>query len=251
MNDIQVNYQADNNEVAVKKMSFLQRLVGVLLSPGTVMENLAERPRVLFGILASLLAMPLFYLLRLPLYINYLRDTAIKAIPFNKERLGVETTPEMIEQQLPFSAVIGIIGVAFMGIVMLLIITLIFFAIFKIMGGQGKFKAYLSVTGYAYVITILYFIVTAIASFFTGSLHDTTPLTSLANLLPQDMKGQFLYGMANGVDIFGIWYYAVIAIGMAKVSKINKTYVYGAVCIVFIIGLLIGGFGAKAASAFM
>lgn len=70
-------------------------------------------------------------------------------------------------------------------------------------------------------------------------------------LLPNDMEGKLLYGVANGIDVFNIWHYMVIAIGMAKVSKVKKAYVYGAVGIVFVIGLLITGMQVVAASALL
>lgn len=251
MSDLQVNSEIGAGESAVKNMGFLKRLSGIIFSPGAVMGNLAERPRVLFGILASIFAMPLFYLLRFPLFMNELREKQLKAIPMMKEKFGYEMTPEMVEKQLPITAVSTIISYAFAGFISILLLALVFFAIFKIMGGQGKFKAYLSVTGYAYTIIILYFVVNLIASFFTGSLNQDMSLTSVANLLPQSMKGQFLYGAASNMDLFQIWYYAVIGIGMAAITKLKKKYVYGAVCIVFIIGMLIAGFSASAASAFM
>jgi hypothetical protein len=46
MSDLQANVH--NEEAAVKRPGFFQRVAGVVTSPGRVMEDLKEKPRVLF-----------------------------------------------------------------------------------------------------------------------------------------------------------------------------------------------------------
>ena len=124
-------------------------------------------------------------------------------------------------------------------------------AILKLIGGQGRFKAYLSVTCYSYVVPALYTLLLIPVSFVTGSLHQDIPLSSLATLASTDMRGTFLFGILKGLDIFAIWYYAVMAIGFTAVSKLKKTYVYGVAAVIFLIGLIIAGVGETSMKAFM
>lgn len=251
MEDLRLVSDNGENAETGNEMGFLHRIKGIVLSPGKTTLSLSERPRVLFGLMASILARPLLSLLRLPLLQSELRDKQLKSLTMLKEKFNYDITPEMIEKRLPVTTVTSIVSYAFAGIVSLIFLSLVFFAIFKMMGGHGKFKAYLSVTGYAYTIMLLYYAIVGAASFFTGSLYINTSLTSLANLLPQNMSGQFIYGAAGGIDLFRIWYFTVIAIGMAQVSRLKKKYVYGSVCIVFLIGLLISGLSTAAAGVLM
>jgi hypothetical protein len=249
MTNAQVNYI--NEEVTVKKMNIFQRIIGIILSPGKVMDSLAEKPRVIFPLIMIAVAQLAFYLVRLPLYQDFLRQATGASSAMVESLTGTKMTPEMIElgvnrgtQQIYYMTPIS-------ALFMWLVISVVFFAIFKIAGGQGKFKAYLSVTGYAYIISVLYLILALAVSFFTNSLHLLMPLTSLGNLLPESMKGNFLYGVVKGIDIFAIWYYAVIAIGLTSVSGFKKRTVYAIVAVVFVVGLLIAGGSELALGKYM
>ena len=249
MSDAQISLI--NEESAIEKPGFLKRILWVLTSPGKLMESLAEKPRVLFGLILSALSMDVLYLTRMPLYKDFLRSSTLATADYVESLTGQVMTSEMIESSIPAAAIQGLIFTPITWVIMLLFITLIFFAILKIMGGQGKFKAYLSVTGYSYVIPALYIILLIPVSFVTGSIHQDSPLTSLATLASPDMQGTFLNGMLKGIDIFSIWSYAVMAIGFTAVSKLKKTYVYGVVGIIFLIGLIIAGVSETALKAFM
>jgi hypothetical protein len=243
MSEIQVS--RINEEMPSEQPSFLKRILWVFTSPGKLMASLAEKPRVLFALILSAISMDALYLLRMPLYTDMLRTQALAQAGLTKSLSGQVITPAMIEQTLPMNAKLGIIAAPFTMLFMWLFITLVFFAILKIMGGEGKFKAYMSVTGYAYVISSAYILLILIVSFFTGSLLVNPSLTSLATLVSPDSVGTVVYSLLKGMDIFSIWYYVVIAIGLAVVSKLKKRNVYIAVGVVFLIGLIISVAGAS------
>lgn len=240
-----------NEEIPNEQPGLLKRIAWVLTSPGKLMENLAARPRVLFGLILSALSMDVLYLVRLPLYKDFLRSSTLATSDYVESLTGQALTAEMVEQGLPAATIQGLIVTPITMVIIMLFITLIFFAILKIMGGKGKFKAYLSVTSYSYVISALYILLLIPVSFVTGSLHQDVPLTSLATLASADMEGTFLYGILKGIDIFSIWYYSVMTIGFIAVSKLKKTYVYGVATAIFLIGLMIVGAGEIAKQVFM
>ena len=249
MSEVPMNFM--NEEVVLEQPGFLKRILWTVTSPGKLMENLAQRPRVLFGLILSALSLDVLYLARLPLYKDFLRSTTLASSEYVESLTGQAMTAEMVEEALPTSMITGLISQPFGALFGLLLITLIFFAIFKIMGGQGKFKAYLSVTAYSGVISALYILLILIVSFFTGSLHQDVPLTSLATLASSDMAGTFFYGVLKGLEIFSIWSYAVMAIGFTAVSKLKSKHVYIVVAAIFLVGLVIAGFGEAALSAIM
>lgn len=249
MSDIQANIV--NGEITAKGMGFFQRLVGVIFSPGKVMEELAAKPRIIFALILTAFAQLTLIVLRMPLYMDFLRKTMTATSAYVESLTGTKLTPEMIEQNLAKSRIQSIITTPLTALFMWVLITVIIFAIVKIGGGKGKFKQYLSVTGYAYVISALYLLITLAVSYFTGSLHLEMPLTSIGNLFGSEMKGSFIFGVLKGIDIFSIWYYAVIAIGTAIVSGFKKRTTYGIVAGIFIVGLIIAGAGEAAMGALL
>lgn len=250
MSELQV--RTINEEGLNEQPGFFKRLLWAFTSPGKLMTALAEKPRVLFWMIAGAIAMDIKYIIRLPLFKDMLRSQALaQAQSGMYESFGLEMTPEMIEASLPSSVTIGLISVPPSMIIGFLVSTLIFFAIFKIMSGQGKFKAYLSVVVHANIILVLYTLLVIPISYITGSLHETPTLTSLATLLSPDQAGTPLFSILSAIDIFKIWYYAVLAIGFATVSKLKKKHVYAISAGIFLIGIIISVIGTSAASAFM
>ncbi|MGE5614531.1 MAG: YIP1 family protein [Bacillota bacterium] len=250
MSDIRVKNA--NEVVACKRPGFFKRLLWVFTSPGRLAAELAEKPRVLFGLIAGALAQATLYLSRLTLYTDRIREEALRQADSGfYESFGLEMTPEMIEASLPVSVKTGLIGTPPVMIFVILFITFVFFAILKLIGGQGKFKAYLSVVVHANLIPVLYTLLCIPISFITGSLHDEVRLTSLATLASADMAGTVLYAILARIDIVSIWNYAVMAIGFTEVSKLKKKYVYSIVAGIFIIGVIISIAGTLAVKAFM
>jgi hypothetical protein len=248
MSEVQMNLV--NEETVYEQPGLLKRILWVFTSPGKLMACLAEKPRILLGLILSLVSLDALYLTHMPLYQDMLRNASLAQIDY-MESLGVTMTPEMIEASLPQSMITGLISTPIAAAIMWLVITLVLFAVLKIMGGQGKFKAYLSVTGYASVISAAYMLIALVAATFTGSLHVDPTLTSLATLVSKDSVGTVVYALLKSIDIFSIWYYVVMAIGLAAVSKVKKSYVYIAVASVFVISVIIAIVGAIATQGMM
>lgn len=223
------------NDQQVKQMSFLQKVIGVIVSPKKAMEAIAQKSDILYPILAMLLTTPIFYLIRYPLFEQMVK-TKIENTP-----QAAQMTPSMIS----FSTKIGLITAPIGVIIMWLVITFVFWGILRIFRGEGKFKQYLSVTGYAYTISIISMIVTLIASYFTGSLILDTSFASITNLFAPDLKGSFLYGIIRGINLFSIWQFIVYAIGLKVVSKLSSTKVYSVVSAVYIVMILLSANSLK------
>ncbi len=250
MSDIQVTPL--NQEIPAEAPGFFKRLLWVFTSPGKLMASLAERPKVLLTLILAAIPLDLLYFLQMPLFKDYTRNTLIQTSQSSyMQSLGLEMTPEMIEAQLPMQVNTILIGTPVQAIIMILISALICFAIFRIMGGEGKFKAYLSVVSHANVITVLYTLLLIPITYITGTLNLTSSITSLSTLVSKDAVSPVLYGILNGIDLFSIWYYVVAAIGMAAVSKLKKKNVYIVVAVLFVISMIISIYTTQAASAIL
>lgn len=237
MNDLAMNSNHPNPNIEVKQLSFIKRLIGIVLSPEETMKTLAQKPRFLFPFLAVGLGMLLLYLIRYPLYVDYLRMVSETAIA----QQNTQVTPEQLEASLKFGTIFGLVFTPIGAIAMWLILTGVMFVGTKILKGEGSFKQFMSITGYAYVIMILYFILSAGVSFFSGELMLNTTL----GIFVPDLKGSYLYGFLRSIDLFNIWYYVVMSIGVLTISKLSKTKAYAMMTVIYLTSVVIGAFSAK------
>ena len=238
MNDNNVVMNESNvgvNEVDYSKMSLIKRVFGVICFPSKVMQSLEQKPRVLFGILLTALAPLALILATLPMYMEFTRGL----LQATYAKMNLEITEQQLEQTLNISQYSAIIGGPIAAVVMLLIYALVIWGIVKIFKGQGKFKQFLSITGYAAVISALATIVSIITTRVTGVFSDVS-FTSIASLIPE-MKGSFIYGMSKMIEVFSIWQYVVIAIGVTAVSKLSKKKVYIIIACIFAVIAIYSG----------
>lgn len=203
------------------KMNFIQRVFGVIFSPGKVMQSLEQKPRILFALFLTMLTPVVLIFAILPMYQEYVRNTVAAKTP----------QLEITDQIMAITTYTGMITAALVTVASWFLGTLILWGITKIFKGEGGYKQMLSVTGYAAVISALATIVTIAVTRVTGVFNQVS-YTSLASFLPE-MKGSFLYGVAKGIDVFNIWYYVVIAIGTTVVSKLSKNKVFLIVACIF------------------
>lgn len=236
MSDLQV--RSINEEIAIKRPGFFKRLFWLFLSPGKLMDELSEKPRVLFWLFFAPIAFVLPSVIRWPLYLDMLREQMAASSDYMESLMGIEMTPEMIEQRLAQGSVSGLISTGVVMLVSALLMALIFFAIFRIIGGKGKYKAYLSVVVHSNIIIVLYSLLIIPISYLTNQLHQSIPLTSLATLVPADEVSPALLALLAKLDIFAIWRYAVMGIGFTAVSKLKKRTVYIITAVIYLIGVI-------------
>lgn len=210
-----------------REMNIFERVIGVIVSPNATMKYLAMRPRLLFGLVAELLGALLFYLLRFELYKEYTRLNLLNN-PANAGVVSNETLSAGVVQGM-IAAPIG--SVIWWGIIMLIIIVFV-----KLIKGKINLKAIVSVTGYAYTAVLVSYVIYCIISIFSGSLLFDL---SLGRFTP-GLSGTFLYGFLKSIDLFGIWYFILIAIGVSYACEISKRKSYIAMGIIYLLCAVLG-----------
>lgn len=242
MND---NLVAGTQENVLPRLNVFQRIIYTVTSPEKLMLDLEQKPRVLLGILLTILTPMLTMFAAFPIFKEYIRGTleATGAL----EQLTGQMQGNQIETMLTGSSISVAVFAGIGAGIVLLVEALAIWLVLKIFKGQARFKQILSVLGYTAVISVIAAIVSIIAINVTGVYTDVT-YTSLASLLPE-MKGTFAFGFARTIDVFGIWAFVVGTIGIATVSKIDKKKVYVVMACIFIILALYMGYNeVKAAS---
>lgn len=251
MNDLNQDHKADSGleanpaqlpeteekAPATDSLSLVEQILGVIISPYETMADLARKPRILFPIIAMALTMPALYLIRYDMFKSFMIET----MEASMAQQGVMMPAEQISAMMEWIPMVSIASTPFSVLIGWLFMTGVFFGLAKTMKGRGTFKQYLSVTGYAYVVTVLYCLISLVMSFFTGEITMNTSL----GLFFADLQGSYVYGLLRSIDLFNIWYYVLMAIGVGIVSEISRPRIYGAVAAVYLITVLVGGYSAQ------
>ncbi len=239
------------NEMEKPKLSFFKRVGNIIVAPKRTMDDLKERPRILFPFVLISITYLLYLVIHFSLYNEYMLEAAKRSQQVMYEYAGVTYTQEALEQLAKVQSITGLVTAPIGAVIGWIIGAAILFGTVKIFRGEGRFKQYLSVTGYAHVILALYTLIKIIVTFFSGTLYLDTPLVSLGALFGGGSRQGFLYAVACGIDLYSIWFYCVIAVGVATVSGLGKKKSYIIMAVLFVLTLLFSGISASLAGSFM
>lgn len=217
---------SSKEEQSNNRTRFSQRVWGVIFSPANVMRDLVNRPRIVFAIFIIAFSVLIYSIIRFQPYFEFWMDVAEKGMDKESENYLVE-----LQYRVVFFVFGSLISQPFVSLLGWLLGSLVLFAGVKAFKGEGTYKHVLSITGYSYIIILLFIIIQMFTSFFTGQLFLDTSLANAIKLLEPGMIGTTLYGILRGIDIFTIWRYIVIAIGLIYMSKLEKAKVISIVAV--------------------
>ncbi len=151
---------------------------------------------------------------------------------------------QMDKGNTPIGMVLRAVGILIFGFVFFFIISGIYFLFAKfVLRGDGNYSSVLVASGLTAYIGIIQIILAAILAFVLGKpLMDT----SIASFLDSD-KSTYIGFILAKLDVFSIWSYIILSIGLAKMFKSKNTgKYYAAVFGIWIIGGLLLFWIAKA-----
>jgi Yip1-like protein len=204
-------------------MQSITLLFKVLWSPGEAMYLLSKSPRVLA---------PLLFLC---IFTGVANGVAFTKIDFADMYMRmIEKTPQgaqMADDQkaqmkrvmsLPVvKAAIPVISVVFT-VILILIVAGVYFALFSLIGREGGFKAYLSLTAFAFVPIIFSSIAAVVRAFLmppTSVMLDEISSLSAGIFIDRDTASPVLFSLANSVDLVSIWILTLLVIGYGFVTR--------------------------------
>jgi hypothetical protein len=236
----------------------MQRLVGVLFSPGETFEDINRKPTWIAALIIAIVtavALSLFYDWRVkPDYSQIVRQQ-MKA---RAEKTGGQMPPEeAVQQAVKISSVVNWVS-AFIGPVIGVFFMAGVFALgLMFLQAKTTFKKILSVVCWTSCGVGLVGAVVVAASVFIkdpASLKDVPwyyasryAATNLAAALSSDAS-DVMKAIAGAVDVFTIWRLFLLVLGFTAVAgsrKITRGKVGGMVVGLWLVGVLIGvGFAA-------
>ncbi|MCK9212004.1 MAG: YIP1 family protein [Ignavibacteriaceae bacterium] len=227
------------------ELSHSDKLVGVFSEPGKTFESIAKFPIKTIDWVLPVLAMLVVVIISQFIMAG---NPQLKAEMKQKQMEGIEKrfedavekgtmTKEQADEQLQtaedqmdkMSGTIGkvftAISILVFGFILYLVIAGFYFLFAKfIFKADGTYKHVLVTTGLTSYIGIISMILVTIFSLFSGKLSRDV---SVATLFAVDAK-TFVGFLLSKLDIFSIWIYFVIALGMTKLFNAgdSKKYYY-------------------------
>jgi hypothetical protein len=207
-------------EADTPALSFLERLIGVFISPGETFADVARKP----GFWAPLIAVVLGSVAMI--------ETMIWKIGLERlARMGIEQsgrassmTPEQMDQAVSqgakitgiFMHVAGFLGPP---IVLLIIAGVGLLIVNVIFGARAKFKTVFSLVCYADLVSVLGALTSVAVMLFGDPDHFNSQNPIPGNvgffLNPHEVSKP-LYALASSADIFAIWLLILLGLGVSK-----------------------------------
>lgn len=236
-------------------MTELQRLAGIVISPTRTFEDIQQRPTWILPVVLLLLFHLLgdFVLFRVVITDANFDQLARAKVQWDAGVAGRQNSPAEEAQQIDTLRRERVHWYFFTLIAVplsLLVLSLFFYIVLRLTGTDVTFPKVLVVVCWTSVIyrciggafTITTLLVRGPANFFPGPSEAWSP-TSIAQLVPRSAVSPKVYSSLVKLDIFLVWWLAVLSIGFAKISKnlsLAKSGVLVAVCEV--IYLLVNAF---------
>ncbi len=218
------------------EISHTDKLVGVFSEPGNTFSKISKSgPKtsdwlipVVILIAASILSSILMFTNpSIKSQMKQERESQIQQM-VEKGTLTQEQADQQIEAMERFSS--GPFMIITTSISLIIFVFLFFFIISAlimlfvkfVLKGEGTYKDAMTAYGLPYYILVVQVIAMVILSLAMGKAFQSTGISAFMNL----EKGSFANFILGKVDVFSIWFYAVLSISYAKMFKSQSTGKY-------------------------
>jgi hypothetical protein len=233
----------DPSATAAQPLSLVQRVIGVVISPGETMARIAAAPRWFDVLALTTVLMAAGFALFFSSEVG--KAAYVDQMVASVESFGQTVNAEMytaLQRQANLAVYLQPASILFIGPLMTALIAAILFGVFTVLGGEAKYKAVLAVVAHAGVISLLQQAFSLPVNYQRQSMSSAT---NLAVFFPNLAEGSFLASVLGFIDLFWIWYLVVLAMGLAAVYRRKWTPVAGGLFVVYVlIGLAIAAIKA-------
>lgn len=218
---------------AAPPRSLLQRIVGVVVSPGDTMASIAAFPKawdvLVLTTVLSAAGLGLF------MSTDVGQSAFVDQQVASRESFGMTVTAEQyagLQRLAGQMAVIQPLTVLLFGPLITALIAGVLYGAFVVMGGDARYRQVFAVVTHAGIISLLQVAFTLPVNYQRQSLSSAT---NLSVFFPDLSEGSFLASVLGFIDLFWIWYLVVLAIGLAAVYRRTWTSVAGGLFIVYVL----------------
>jgi hypothetical protein len=207
---------------APPRPSPFSRLVGVLFNPVETLASIARQPDILVP-LVLFMVLTVFGGIAVAKRVDF--GTSMREQFEKSGRL----TPEQVDKQVKMSVTVAKVfayASPILAVMVFAIVASIMMLAYRLMGGEGEFKHYFSVTLYAWVPQMIKSVLTTILLFAKAQTVSAEQLETVVRSSPAflvDVHTQrVLFTFLSSLDIFTIWSAILMIIGFAFAAKMSK-----------------------------
>jgi Yip1 domain len=216
-------------------MQTIGLLFKVLWSPGEAMFLLSKRPRVL----VPLVFLCLFSVIAGNVMMSKLdaAELAIKTVQQSTHTPLTDQQKEVIRNQVnsPVMKAITFTSTVIGPLFLIALTAVLYFGLFTILGREGGFKAFFSLTAFAFMPIIFRQVSAVITAFVVPTsaiMPDELGSLSPAIFLDRDRMSPVLFAFVNTIDLVNIWILALLIIGYRFTTRKSLSGVTRAVAVV-------------------
>jgi hypothetical protein len=230
-----------------------QRIMGVFFAPTETFEDIARKPDILWPLLILTLVSFVTTMLIMPhLDMDALVSQQAEMMQKQNPNMSDADVARMGRITKAMAKVSGWLGPVFI-IIGYVVIALVLWGAFRLMGGDGDFKQSLSTTLYAYFPRMLLGgIIATVVIMMRGSV-DPSQIATVVKTNPAflvDFKAQpVLFSFLSSFDLFALWTLFLLTIGFSKVARVSKAKAASIVVVLWLATVLVKvGFAALTAA---
>ena len=202
-------------------MQSISLLFKVLWSPGEALFFLSKNPKVL----TPILFLTLFSTVTGAVLVTKLdsAELTMRALERSRSNLSDEQKAQLRRQMgSPVVKVFTFVSAVVGALLVVLIVAGIYFALFTMLGREGSFKAFLSITAYAFVPRIFGSLAAVLSAYVvppSSLMPDELGSLSPAVFLDRDAMSPVVFTAVNTIDLVTIWVLILLWIGYGFVTR--------------------------------
>jgi hypothetical protein len=239
-----------------QELSQMDAISGIFTEPGNTFETITKFPKRNFWLL------PVIILVITSVVSSFLffSDTELVSKMMDKQKTkmrermqesvksgkmtqqqandAIEKAEKFMDPKGLFFKITGFAGAVVTPFVMLFLLSVIYMLFLKMMKANFEFTNILNVVGLSLIISAIGSILAIVISIIMGDLTSI----GLAIAFKPETVGETLHALFMKLDVFSIWFYILVSIGLVKIAKIKPVISYSVVFGLWILWLVITTF---------
>jgi hypothetical protein len=239
-----------------QELTQMDAISGIFTEPGNTFEAIAKNPKknywllpVLILVVTSIVSSFLFFS-DAELVGNMMDKQKVKMRESMQEKVksgkmtqeqannAIEQAEKFMDPKGLFFRITGTAGAVISPFVMLFLLAVIYMLFLKMMKAEFDFTNILNIVGLSLIISAIGSVLGIVLSIIMGNLNTV----GLSLILKPETVGETMHGLLMKLDVFTIWFYVLVAIGLSKVSKIKPSMSYLIVFGLWVIWLVLSTF---------
>ena len=212
-----------------KPMNIFSRIINVFVAPQSTFEAEREQPKWLVPFIIYMVLMLSWTAIVQPVLVETQREAMMEQ--FDKQNLSEEQREQAMQRAEQMRGIMTWVGVVVSQVVMLLIVAAVWLFVSNVLlGGGARYVHTLSITAYSWLIIVVGLMIKApiILNKNTVDVHFS-PATFLSD------TDSFVYKLLSQFDLFNIWSFFIVSIGIAVVTRKRMQSVWPWVAIIYLV----------------